>query len=59
MTRAIQRLADRMLARVVPQTAAAAATCAYEGSGTCLIRYCCWGGGVPNGKTCGPWTYSC
>ncbi|WP_055478663.1 hypothetical protein [Sphaerimonospora mesophila] len=59
MTRGIQRLADRMLARFVPETKAAASECGTEGSGTCLVRYCCWGGGVPNGKLCGPWQYTC
>lgn len=54
----IARLGDRMLARVVPATEAAAVVCWYEYQGTCVRRYCCTGGGIP-GTYCTPYRYTC
>ncbi|GAA0393629.1 hypothetical protein GCM10009530_51310 [Microbispora corallina] len=55
MTRTIQRLADRMVARLVPATRAEAVNCWYEVSG-CVRRYCCKGSGV---NYCTNWQYIC
>ncbi len=57
--KSIQRLADRMLARVVPEARASAINCSYEYYGTCLRRYCCWGSDVPGGSWCAPAEYTC
>ncbi|MEV7806792.1 hypothetical protein AB0O28_27970 [Microbispora sp. NPDC088329] len=59
MTNRIQRLADRMLGRFVPETKASAINCSYVYSGTCLRQYCCWGGEIPGGTYCGSWQYTC
>ncbi|GAB3151866.1 hypothetical protein [Microbispora hainanensis] len=58
MTRTIQRLADRMVARLVPATRAEAVNCWYEGTG-CVQRYCCTGSGIPGGSYCTYWQYVC
>ncbi|WP_327045801.1 hypothetical protein OG320_29670 [Microbispora sp. NBC_01189] len=57
MTRTIQRLADRMVARLVPATRAEAVNCWSEG-GPCTSRTCCSGSGIPSGY-CTPWSYHC
>ncbi|WP_182906065.1 hypothetical protein [Microbispora sp. H13382] len=58
MTRTIQRLADRMVARLVPATRAEAINCWYEGS-TCVRRYCCSGSEIPGGRYCTGYEYLC
>ncbi|MEW9529354.1 hypothetical protein [Microbispora sp. NPDC049125] len=52
MTKTIQRLADRMVARLVPATEAQALTCWYMYSGTCARRLCC-------DSKCYSWEYTC
>ncbi|WP_182886836.1 hypothetical protein [Microbispora sp. H10885] len=59
MTRTVQRLADRMVARLVPVTRAEAINCWYEYSGTCVRRYCCSGSEIPGGRSCTTWQYTC
>ncbi|WP_157099672.1 hypothetical protein [Microbispora sp. ATCC PTA-5024] len=59
MTRTIQRLADRMVARLVPASQAAAISCSYDWAG-CWRRTCCSGAGVPGGGlSCSGWTQWC
>ncbi|MEV4294947.1 hypothetical protein [Microbispora rosea] len=58
MTRTIQRLADRMVARLVPATKAAAISC-WQEQVNCYQRSCCTGAEVPGGRWCSAWNRVC